>query len=534
MKFLKNHWYDLVLFFACVVLILLNVFFLQNWIDADMSAEMVFSKLLSDEGAFLASKNWFYSTEFRILYSQIVMVPLFKFISNWYAVRFIMNVVFYAIMLFSYFYMMKPLNLQRKNVVISAIVLMLPFSETVMAHVFMGNTYMSHIIIVFLLMGLFLRLSYDAGKRKPVTDIVNWAFFALLSTVAGMSGVRYFLAILGPLVIAACIYAIKSKEFQVMRVTPGKDTFKTLLSSESMNPFYVSLVGAVLGFLGYVINVVYISKTFQFQTYEGIKFILVYDGVLMDRIQRTIGSFLMLFGYIDNRSVLSVRGVITVISFVIPALLILAAVLVKKTDNKKVLILRTFFFVTLFVNTFAFVFTDSTVVARYYITVMIFTLPLLAAFLEYGRLSFDKTALVTVLLLCALLASLKEIGSMAGSDKNAGRREVSEFLTEAGYKFGFATYWNAGIMTELSDGKLQVAGVHEPDMTEFKWSAPAKYYNDDYFEGPVFFIFSLEESEKTSNSALISAGDLVFTNAEFKVYRYENRKAVTDLLNEQN
>ncbi|MBO7357486.1 MAG: hypothetical protein J6U37_03050 [Lachnospiraceae bacterium] len=534
MKFLKNHWYDLVLFFACAVLILCNVFFLQNWIDADMSAEMVFSKLLSDEGAFLASKNWFYSTEFRILYSQIVMVPLFKFMTNWYAVRFIMNVVFYACMLASYFYMMKPLNLKRKHVVISATVLMLPFSETVMAHVFMGNTYMSHIIIVFLIMGLFLRLSFDSGKRKPFLETLNWAFYAFLVTVAGMSGVRYFLAILGPLVIAALIYGIVNKEFQVYRATPSKDTFKTLITSESAKPLYVSIVGAILGFLGYVVNVVYISHAFQFQTYEGIKFIQVYDGELMDRIQRTIGSFLMLFGYIDNKSVLSVRGIITVISFVIPALLILAAVLTKRSANAKITMLRIFFFVTLFVNTFAFVFTDSTVVARYYITVMIFTLPLLAAYLEYGRLSFDKTALITVLLLCLSLASLKEIGSMAGSDKNAGRREVSKFLTESGYEFGFATYWNAGIMTELSDGKLEVAGVYEPDMSEFKWSAPAKYYEDDYTSGPVFFIFSCEEAEKDKNAALIAAGDLVFENSDFKVYRYENKKAVTVFLNETN
>ena len=54
-----------------------NLFYLETWLDSDMAAEMIFSKLLAEEGKWLATESWYYSTEFRVLYTQILMEPLF-------------------------------------------------------------------------------------------------------------------------------------------------------------------------------------------------------------------------------------------------------------------------------------------------------------------------------------------------------------------------------------------------------------------------------------------------------------------------
>ena len=55
--------------FSFVLLLVLNILWGQNWIDSDMAAEMVFSDLLGDTGHYIASPDWYYSTEFRILYT---------------------------------------------------------------------------------------------------------------------------------------------------------------------------------------------------------------------------------------------------------------------------------------------------------------------------------------------------------------------------------------------------------------------------------------------------------------------------------
>ena len=72
-----------------LMLVFLNAFYLENWLDSDMAAEMMFSRLLAKEGHIFASKNWFYSTEFRFLYTQLVMGPLFRFLSDWHLIRMI-------------------------------------------------------------------------------------------------------------------------------------------------------------------------------------------------------------------------------------------------------------------------------------------------------------------------------------------------------------------------------------------------------------------------------------------------------------
>lgn len=60
--------------------------FANNYIDSDMSSELVLARLLADEGS-LISKNWFYSTELRVLNTQLVFMPLFLVFDNWHTVR---------------------------------------------------------------------------------------------------------------------------------------------------------------------------------------------------------------------------------------------------------------------------------------------------------------------------------------------------------------------------------------------------------------------------------------------------------------
>ena len=43
---------------------------------------------------------------------------------------------------------------------------------------------------------------------------------------------------------------------------------------------------------------------------------------------------------------------------------------------------------------------------------------------------------------------------------------ATAFLTGNGYEIGYATYWNANIVTELTDGAVQMIGLEESDDPE--------------------------------------------------------------------
>ena len=75
-----------------LMLVVLNLVAGDHWIDSDMAAEMIFSKLIAEEGGLIATTNWFYSTEFRIIYTQLIMIPLFRVFEDWHVIRTITNI----------------------------------------------------------------------------------------------------------------------------------------------------------------------------------------------------------------------------------------------------------------------------------------------------------------------------------------------------------------------------------------------------------------------------------------------------------
>ncbi len=516
---------------ALFVLSILNIFCGDHWIDSDMAAEMIFSKLIAEEGGLLTTKNWYYSTEFRVLYTQLFMVPLFHIFEDWHVIRTITNILTYLLMLGSYYYFMRPLKVSKTAVALSSVILLLPFSETFVTHMQFGNTYMPHVIIIFFCFGMFLRL---AGQEKvfQMQKLFLAGCYVLLSVVCGMSGVRYMLALQVPLVLTAVCYVMKSRQFQVLRQELTMQKVKEVFTAERLNYLVYSILGAFSALLGYVINMAVIAKKYPFQTYDVTNFIKVFQGVLVERLQDTVANLLMLFGYIEEKGFLSLRGLISLIAF---ALLIGIALLVSRTGRllKEVAQGRTeavehkrfiqWFFVIAFVlNTFVFVFTTSTIVSRYYITVFIFVLPLLCIYFELEELPLDKLLVMLFLCGCLGLSTLKCVYSFVDKDKNAEERKVAAFLEQEGYTFGYASYWNANILTELSDGAVEVANIHDfEDMSFFYWSSPMKYYEEGYHTGKVFLLLTTEEMVKFAEAEAVVAGEVVYEDEEYVLLHFD-------------
>ena len=85
---IKKHEYYI---YGIVLLeILLLTYFTYKYgahhIDTDDSAEMILAQFLNQKGV-LMSREWYYSTEIRVLNTQIVMAPLFSLFSSWTMVR---------------------------------------------------------------------------------------------------------------------------------------------------------------------------------------------------------------------------------------------------------------------------------------------------------------------------------------------------------------------------------------------------------------------------------------------------------------
>ena len=104
---------------------------------------------------------------------------------------------------------------------------------------------------------------------------------------------------------------------------------------------------------------------------------------------------------------------------------------------------------------------------------------------------------------------------------------MAEFLQENGYEFGYASYWNANIITELTDGKVEVANVLDPVSLEyFKWSSPMKYYEENYRDGEVFLLLTAEETAEAAESRAVQTGKVVYEDNAYTVFVYESAEVL--------
>ena len=533
---------------SLALLLYLNIFHHDNRLNSDMAAEMIFSKELMETGHFFATPDWYYSTEFRFLYTHWIMGPLFHVFKSWHVIRALTNLITYGLMLASYFFFMKPFRVRRSLVIGSSVLLLLPFSETMMLHMQMGNTYMFHVIISFLFMGCFVRITNrEAGQKQALEGKKQasvktqqssrkacWLVaYVILGVICGVSGVRYLLALQCPLVIAMFVFSLKSAEFKTFRQELAKENWKgkckEFLRGSQLTYLWYAILGAFAAVMGYGINVFYVCSKYVFQTYEVTNFVSVYEGVFLDRVQNAFGSLLMLFGYVPDRGVLSLQGLISMISFVLIAIFGWIAVSCAKAEKGQRDMLVTFFWVQLFVNVFVFLFSTNTMVPRYYITIYIFLLPLLCFYLEKEERFFDRVVVVGLLTICLATTTGKETLSFVKSERNTELKKVATALKESGLHFGYASYWNANILTELTDGEVEVANVADAQSVEFfRWSSPARYYDEPY-DGPVFLLLTASECIEARYAPSVRSGEIIFDNGVFVILKYESQQALLEL-----
>ena len=102
-------------------------------------------------------------------------------------------------------------------------------------------------------------------------------------------------------------------------------------------------------------------------------------------------------------------------------------------------------------------------------------------------------------------------------------KKVAAFLQENEYSFGYASYWNANIMTELTDGYVEVANIREfEDMSYFYWSSPMKYYEPDYHKGKTFLLMTQEQLAEHAELSVVSEGEKVYEDETYVVLHYDS------------
>ncbi len=143
------------------------IYFLYRYfdleIDNDSGAEMVLSHLISQGGPVIRH-DWYYSSEIRVINTQLVYSTVFRFLQNWHAVRIVGNVIMYVILLMVMGYLSKQLHIKYSFPLFAA-VLILPISHDYYLNALHSAYLLPHITLSGLMLAMFLHYSQSDKKR---------------------------------------------------------------------------------------------------------------------------------------------------------------------------------------------------------------------------------------------------------------------------------------------------------------------------------------------------------------------------------
>ena len=508
----------------CVLLqAFISIFSYKNgwkWLDSDQASEMVLGRLLANENTFV-SRNWHYSTEIRLIYQTLFTMPLFKLLGrfeNWALIRSISIFLNNLLLILSYQYMARQLKIPVKWIYITSIFLVIPLSwiegeqTRISAQywdiVLYGGYYTFFIAQFFFCIGIFIKLKNHDGEIK--TALPGFIIFTVLSLLLGMQSVRSLLNIHIPLLIT-CIYLY-------MKNAQRKKSLLVLGS-----------IGFIACCAGFFINYL-LRFWYSFSTFEGVS-ISISSNELFSKLSQNLTALAQFFGFYTGGSLLSAQGLFSFFAIIFTCLIFAAVLKTFRQPQTEHHFIPVFFAISVIFNIFTFILIGN-FTTRYFIPFMVFYVPFVAILLEHSEKRnnhLKRTAIFSGIILFIFSQGYFNYQKINECDFNTIRKGYIQYLLDNKLEYGFATFWNANVTTELTGGKIELAGLN-PDTSRFHiqvWLNPVKFYNPSYNKGESFLLLTRHEWElarKTGRAFTHLQPD--YEDNDFIIIRYESTEII--------
>jgi hypothetical protein len=506
----------------------------RYWLDSDHASEMILGELLAGENA-LASRQWYYSTELRLVYQTIFSMPLFKLfggLNNWAFIRAAVIFLNNSLLVAAYIFMTRQMRIPNKWICLTAVFLLVPLSSEYWQIVTFGGYYIFFIAQNFCCLGLILRLAAPPEKNRHFRRY--FILFGALSFILGMQGIRSLFNISIPLVLA-CFAAGRLNGIPKKKAT-------VLLG-------IYSFVLCCAGFISYYL----LRFIYSFQTYDDKPLDNLYE-IFFSKLGRIVVSLFSFFGFSDGQRILSTQGVVSIVAIIF-ALCVLGYIIIflaqnraregaprkgggKESDPRQFMML--YFLVSIVFNVFVFQIVEENVTLRYFFPFLILYVPLTAVLFERAEKTnsaLSKTGLITAVFLFIFTRGMLNLQEAGDRENNSSRSGYIKYLSDNDLRFGFASFWNANVTTELTNGKIRLAGLkpggleHEEDFVLHYWLTPKAYCERSYYDGESFLLLTGDEwdmARQTGRPFSRNAPD--YDDGEFVVLRYPSAAVIHDTI----
>ena len=466
---IKNRMkpYALFLVLCAALSIVLTFYATANCIDSDASSELVLSNHLAENGGIL-SADWGYSTELRVVNTQLVYTPLFKIFNDWHMVRFVGALILQAILVVAFYVFTQCVGISEKVFCISAGLFLLPVSVCYGRIVLYNCYYVPHIAISLLIAGL--TFAKNEGT-SPAWRVLRFCCLLALSFMGGLGGIRQAMMTHAPMLLA--VFALCVLDDVVCKHQDIGKAKKRLV-------YLINALGsAAFFYVGFWINTNILAEKFVFSDYSENMIGLLDVAQLKDIAY----GFMHHFGFRDEIKLISALGVLSVLGVALAIGCVITAIvqIAKYKEHQSVSkVLPSLLFLA-YTAVMLLVFI---VLGNYYYFVLYFT-PVVVWYIPVFAQQLGKTknvpffnmrrvlpAVVAGIIFCnGIVNGIYFLDHTKFQQKYEGLvfkdREITatlapvvDFLVENGYERGYATFWNGNIITEMSDGAVRMVNVH--------------------------------------------------------------------------
>lgn len=539
----------LLFLFSAILSIVTTYYVTGHILDSDASSELVLAKQLAETGKILSS-DWYYSTELRVVNTQLVYAPMFLLFHDWHLVRFFSALVMQAVYILSYGFLLHQSGFSRNSFYGSASLLLLPVSVTYGRIVLYHCYYMPHIIISFLLVGLFLGF---ASKKQLFSVKGGLRLFCLLALafLGGLGGIRQLMITHAPMLLAVLLACI-AEDFH-----NGKTDTPSLLSRQKLILLAVALLSLAAAFLGYKVYTGVFPRYYNFSSgYTNTDL-----GILdFSELGEVLYGFLHQFGFRKEISMLSILGILSLGGIFAAGYCVYLAVRNSCAhrpgkDLRKTLVCSFFLCYTV-VMTAVFLITSSYYYyPLYYALCLSWAVPLLLSIPEHVPQDLHPLhmkrlfswAAVLILFVNGLANAAYFNGvekfdqvyeglTIQEKDKADQMAPVVAFLVENGYDAGYADFVEGNLVTELSDGQVAMTNLRIPgtfndntmELQYYNWLT-SQWQQEAPKEKP-FLLLRQRNLNRFENSGYFQYCTQVYTDEFHGVYRIDDLEGFLNLV----
>lgn len=498
----KEKTKTLILLIILVIIVMLfavlNIFKIDDYIHSDIVAEINFAQQMWEQKSLLP-EGWYYAYEPSTLRPCLIAALFYGITGKFLLSQSLSIIVTTVLIICSYTYMMIGCKIKKNAILASLIMLLAGFGYTFDEKMFLYYGYYGfYLMFIFFITGYCIRLINSESIKY--NKLINISVICV-SFLYGIMGIRmtvfYYFPLIGAFVLM--IYLIYRKGENI------NAKFRALLKVS------IFLGSNILGLVVY--KLLFGADKYLVIDSSSSKLIDITD--LFNRICLNIVGMLKFVGILGNVPITSIQGIDMLLKMVMILMVILGILWSYKNMNENskltVLIFALGSIVALVMTSIVNIGDPGKSYWYFYMFNILLVIGVAIVLDMLGSDIFVKNIIHIGLTLIIAVSVFANYTPMIRYQGNTEYKQIAKYLLDNGYDFGYATFWNAGVIKAESDGKIDIAHINfinkdnAANIAPFRWLTDEKLFLEKPLDKRVVLILTKEEENillENSNSIL--------------------------------